>query len=110
MFTRTGRTPCSVIENPEHGHDAIGVAVGASDVAAGGSDVVHGQPDAASTLGYACTLFQCVVNPLQAQHTWLAASTLPNVAPLESERMKRHCHVLSGIICWGQVCRELHAP
>lgn len=90
MVTRIGRIPCSVVEDPEHGHNAVGVAVGAPDVTASGSNVVHGQPNAAGTLGYASTLFQCVINPLQAQHTWLVTSMLPNIAPLEPEKTKRH--------------------
>lgn len=42
--------PGSVVEHSQHGHNAIGVAIGAPDVAACGPNVVHGQPDAASTL------------------------------------------------------------
>lgn len=42
--------PGSVIEHSQHGHNAIGVAIGAPDVAACGPNVVHGQPNAASTL------------------------------------------------------------
>lgn len=57
--------PGGVVEHPKHGHNAIGVAIGAPDVAACRSDVVHGQPNTASTLGYACTLFQCVIDALQ---------------------------------------------
>lgn len=57
--------PCSVIEDTEHGHNAIGVAIGSPDVAACGSDVVHGQSNATSTLGDASTLFQRVIDALQ---------------------------------------------
>jgi len=68
--------PCSVIEDTEHGHNAIGVAIGSPDVAACGSDVVHGQSNATSTLGDASTLFQRVVDALQQHRVlvepWLA--------------------------------------
>ena len=57
--------PGSVIEYSEHGHNAIGVAIGTPDVAACGSNIVHGQPNTASTLRYACTLFQRVIDALQ---------------------------------------------
>ena len=44
------KIPGSVIEHSQHGHNAIGVAIGASDVAACGPNVVHGQSDPTSTL------------------------------------------------------------
>lgn len=62
--------PCSVIEDTEHGYNAIGVAIGPPDVAARGPDVVHGQPNATRTLGDASTLFQRVIDALQ-QHSAL---------------------------------------
>ncbi len=78
----TDGLPCSVIEDTEHGYNAIGVAIGPPDVAARGSDVVHGQPNATRTLGDASTLFQRVIDALQ-QHralvkTWLAVLISPN--------------------------------
>lgn len=57
--------PGSVIEYSEHGHNAVGVAISAPNIAPCRPDVVHGQPNTASTLGYACTLLQCVINALQ---------------------------------------------
>ena len=58
--------PGCVVEHSEHGHNAIGVPIRSSNVAACGSDVVHSKANATSTLGDACTLLQCVVNPLQS--------------------------------------------
>ena len=56
--------PSSIVEDSQHGDNAVGVAICASDVAASGSDVMHGQANAASTFGYACTLFESVIDAL----------------------------------------------
>lgn len=61
----TNGLPCSVIEDTQHGYNAIGVAIGSPNVAASGPDVVHGQPNATRTLGDASTLFQRVIDALQ---------------------------------------------
>lgn len=63
-----GVIPSCVVEDSEHGHNAIGVAICPPNVAACRSDVVHCQPNPASTLGDARTLFQCVVDALQFHH------------------------------------------
>ena len=74
-------TPGSVIEDSQHGDNAIGIAIGASDVAAGGSDVVHGQPNATRTFGYACTFFESVIDTLQL-HSVTVTQTRPcNAVP-----------------------------
>ena len=51
-----------VVEHLQHGHEAVGGAVGALDVAAGGAHVVHGQPDAAGALRDQRAVLQRVVD------------------------------------------------
>mmetsp|Transcript_5523 Transcript_5523/g.7783 ORF Transcript_5523/g.7783 Transcript_5523/m.7783 type:complete len:590 (-) Transcript_5523:355-2124(-) len=51
-----------VIVHAQHGHDAVGAAVGATDVGVGCTDVVDGQADAACVLGDDGALLQCVVD------------------------------------------------
>ena len=58
--------PRRVVEDPEHGHEAVGVPVGASDVAAGGPHVVHADADAACALGDERALLQRLVDPFDA--------------------------------------------
>ena len=57
-------SPGGIIEDTEHGHNAIAGAVGAPDVAACGPDVVDGQANAARTLGDGSALLQRVVDAL----------------------------------------------
>lgn len=56
LSTSPSISPGSVIENPEHGHNAVGCAIGATDVAASGTDAMDGQPDTT------CTQHACCVN------------------------------------------------
>ncbi|KAA6419076.1 MAG: hypothetical protein FRX49_10816 [Trebouxia sp. A1-2] len=74
--------PCSVIEDTEHGYNAIGVAIGPPDVAARGPDVVHGQPNATRTLGDASTLFQRVIDALQQHKSLLLTHAVPDTAKI----------------------------
>mmetsp|Transcript_989 Transcript_989/g.1567 ORF Transcript_989/g.1567 Transcript_989/m.1567 type:complete len:407 (+) Transcript_989:1659-2879(+) len=52
----------SVIEDAQHGHNTVGLAVGATDVAASGANVVNGQPNATCTLGDSGTLLEGVID------------------------------------------------
>ena len=85
--THTGiLVPGGVIEHPKHGHNAIGVAIGTPDIAACRPDVMHGQANTASTLGYACTLFQGVIDALQPANTSYYLSMFSN-SPASSMHM-----------------------
>jgi hypothetical protein len=53
-----------VVEDLEHGHDAVAGAVGAADVGVGGADVVDGEADASGELGDARARLERLVDPV----------------------------------------------
>ena len=59
-------TPCRVVEDAQHGQDAVGGAIGAADVRARGADVVDREADAAGALGDDGALLEGVVDALDA--------------------------------------------
>lgn len=54
----------SVIEDLEHGHEAVGISVGPADVTVDATDVGNCEAHAAGSLGYLCNLFQCLKNSI----------------------------------------------
>ena len=55
-----------VVEHSQHRHQAIAVAVGASNVRSTCPDVVDVEPDASRGLGDESALLECVVDPFNA--------------------------------------------
>ena len=53
-----------VVEDTEHGHNAVGLAISASNVRARGTDVVARQTNAAGRLADLCALLECLVDAL----------------------------------------------
>ena len=75
-----------VIEHTQHGNQAIGCAVGASNIRSLGAHIVQAQANATSALADFCTLFECVINAINAivlhlqkeaaRHLWLRCSRI----------------------------------
>ena len=53
-----------LLENTQHGHDAIASAIGATDVAVAGTDIVNAETNASSVLGYDGTLLESIVDSI----------------------------------------------
>ena len=53
-----------VVEDAEHGDDAVGASVGAADIRLGGADGVNAEADATSALGDEGALLQSLVDTL----------------------------------------------
>ena len=53
-----------LLENTQHGHDAIASAIGATDVAVAGTDIVNAETNASSVLRDGGTLLEGVVDAI----------------------------------------------